>query len=121
MTPCFRTLHGDLMHHLCLNIASSQTRRASQRLASEFESKLKQFRESRQERRDAGNVHFQSIVLSDQVGDVDIACRRDGEGFLVEITALMHPDKVPLGTALLHWGVLHDFRNRSWHCPPEAF
>ena len=28
--------------------------------------------------------------------------------------------QVPLGTAWLHWGVLTDFRNRSWHCPPEV-
>ena len=25
---------------------------------------------------------------------MDIACRREGNGFIVEITALMHPDKV---------------------------
>lgn len=33
-------------------------------------------------------------LVSQQVGDVDIACRREGNGFIVEITALMHPDKV---------------------------
>ena len=96
-----------------------EARKIAERLASDFDNKLRQFRESRKERKDAAKVHFQSITLSEQVGDVDIACRREGNGFIVEITALMHPDKVPLGTAWLHWGVLTDFRNRSWHCPPE--
>jgi len=98
---------------------AEEARKTAERLASDFDNKLRQFRDGRKERKDAAKVHFQSITLSEQVGDVDVACRREGNGFVVEITALMHPDKVPLGSALLHWGVLTDFRNRSWHCPPE--
>lgn len=42
-------------------------------------------------------------------------------GFSISRHFLLALFQVPLGSALLHWGVLTDFRNRSWHCPPEEF
>ncbi|CAJ1410236.1 unnamed protein product [Effrenium voratum] len=85
---------------------------------SNFDQQLQQFRQSRPERKQSGKIHFQSITLSEQAGDVDVACRRAGDGFVVQITGFLHPDKAG-SSALLHWGVLNDFRDRHWHCPPE--
>ncbi|CAJ1410213.1 unnamed protein product [Effrenium voratum] len=95
-----------------------EVKQKAQKMASNFDQQLQQFRQSRPERKQSGKIHFQSITLSEQAGDVDVACRRAGDGFVVQITGFLHPDKAG-SSALLHWGVLNDFRDRHWHCPPE--
>eukprot|EP00440_Ansanella_granifera_P013023 gb/GFBE01014147.1/.p1 GENE.gb/GFBE01014147.1/~~gb/GFBE01014147.1/.p1 ORF type:complete len:2306 (+),score=572.89 gb/GFBE01014147.1/:1-6918(+) len=88
-------------------------------MAGSFDSKLAQFRASRGERQKAATVSFESITLSEEAGDVDVACCRSDDGFMVTVTAFVHPEKAPPHGTLLHWGVLDNHRKKDWHLPPE--
>eukprot|EP00931_Biecheleriopsis_adriatica_P076364 TRINITY_DN5007_c0_g1_i2.p1 TRINITY_DN5007_c0_g1~~TRINITY_DN5007_c0_g1_i2.p1 ORF type:complete len:2309 (-),score=523.43 TRINITY_DN5007_c0_g1_i2:77-6955(-) len=95
-----------------------ESRKQAAMLANNFQTKLQQFRRERAAREKAANVSFKNICLSQEAGDLDVACCRFGAGFKVVVTAYLHPE-LASGGALLHWGVLNDFRKKDWQCPPE--
>eukprot|EP00405_Crypthecodinium_cohnii_P009469 CAMPEP_0206439612 /NCGR_PEP_ID=MMETSP0324_2-20121206/12309_1 /ASSEMBLY_ACC=CAM_ASM_000836 /TAXON_ID=2866 /ORGANISM="Crypthecodinium cohnii, Strain Seligo" /LENGTH=2296 /DNA_ID=CAMNT_0053907255 /DNA_START=112 /DNA_END=7002 /DNA_ORIENTATION=- len=87
--------------------------------AANYQDALASFKKSRSDRQKKCAVAFQGIDLADEAGCLDVGCRKEGDGFEVEVLACLNPKVAPATSSLLHWGSLTDFRRKGWACPPE--